>query len=521
MSHLSKNKKIIIFYLILAILFINVFSFVFDKKPALNGDNLTYFTLAKSILQGGYTTIANPGNHYTNGFPPGYPLLLSIVMIFTKNIIAFKIYNGLFLLAGVFFLSYTLIKNEENKIWYFLAFSAASLFNPDILSFATMLMSEMSYFFFISLTFFFLYKNNKDNPIKDIYFWLMLVSAVYAYHIRTAAIAIMGGVLLYYLFNKKWYHLILSIAGYVVGLLPWMIRNKIRGLGGSRYLSQMTQVNAWDVNAGTLDAKGMLGRFWENFTTIVTKELPDALFSANVNYRVDATFGEWAIGLVLLALIIFGLFQIKKFNYFFIGLLLTTGATLLPWNGGGGTRYIIAIIPFLYLGLFSSAYFLCKKIINKPVILNAIPIVFAVIIFAIVKPELERWNNIATSDYHPAYKNYLALAESVKKNTPENTLICCRKPTVFYFFSDRQCARYAFSSDDKVVIRKMYDANYKYVVLEQLGYGSTPRYLYPAIKKNPQVFKPVIHLKKPDTYLLEFNRKEAEKVLGIQPPINN
>lgn len=509
-----KNKKQLLGFGILIIVFIKAFSFIFDAKIDLNGDNLEYFTYAKAILKGGYTNLMSPSNHYTNNFPPGYPFLLSFLMLFTKKIVALKIYNGLMLLGGTLLLFHTLRKTNDTKIWLFVAFGTASLINPDVLDFATMLMSEMSYFLFIALSAFFLYKSDKDNPVKDIYFWLMILSAAYAYHIRTAAVAIMGGIILHYLFSKKWKHLGLSIAGYIVALLPWMIRNKIRGVGASRYFSQMTQVNAWDKNAGTLDTKGMIERFGDNLTALITKQIPDAIYSAEVDYNVGATLGQWFIGLILLSLIAYGLFRIKELNLFFIGVLLATGATLLPWNGGGGTRYIIAIIPIIYLGFFSGIYHIAQHFMKNSKLVNTIPAVVLIIIFFAVKPELVKLNEFAKSDFHPAYKNYFTIAKSVKENTPEGTYICCRKPALFYFNADRPAGKYTFSPDDKKMISHMYRANFSYVVLEQLGYGSTPRYLYPTIQKNPKVFKIVLHLKNPDTYLFKFDRKEAEKVLG-------
>lgn len=510
-----KKKPQLLCYIVLAIVFIKAFSFIFDAKIDLNGDNIDYYIYAKAILKGAYTNLVSPSNNYINSFPPGYPLILSMLMIFTKNIVALKIYNGIIFFGGVLLLFHTLDKTNEKKTWLFFGVAIACFINPAILDFATMMMSEMSYLLFIALTAFFLYKSKKDNPIKDIYFWLMLASAAYAYHIRTAGIAIMGGIMLFFLFNKKWKSLGLSVIGYIIFLLPWMIRNKIRGIGSSRYFSQMTLVNGFDPNAGTMDTKAMLHRFVENFSMLVNKAVPDALFSATVDYNSAATLGQWIIGLVLLAIIVFGLLKIKKLNYFFLGVLIATGATLLPWNGGVGTRYITAIIPILYLGLFSAIYFLAERFAKKTFIVKAIPIVLALIVFVTVKPDLINLNKQAKADFHPAYKNYFAIAKAVNKNTPKDAYICCRKAQLFYYFANRPCGGYAYSKNDKEVILKMYNAKFDYVVLEQLGYGSTFKYLYPAIQKNPQVFKMVMHLKKPDTYLFQFNKEEAEKLLGI------
>ncbi len=50
----------------------------------------------------------------------------------------------------------------------------------------------------------------------------------------------------------------------------------------------------------------------------------------------------------------------------------------------------------------------------------------------------------------------------------------------------------------------MTDKDVDYVILEKLGYSSTNRCLFPAIKRYPEKFKIVKHLKDPDTYLIKF-----------------
>lgn len=513
MKNQTNNKLIFIYAAVLIVIFIKAFSYSFNPKIDLNGDNLSYYFYAKAVLQGGYTDIMSVANKPTNNFPPGYPLLMAGIMLFTKNIIVIKIFNGILLLGGIFMLVYLLYKNDRALKELYFAMAAVALINPAILHFTTMMMSEMAYFFFIILTGFFLYKTSQSNPVKDPYFWLAVFSAAYAYHIRTAAVAIFGAVIFYYLFYKRWRHLFLFFAGYVVCLLPWIIRNKVLNVPSSRYFSQMMQVNAWDKNAGTLETSGMFERFGTNIRDIITKQIPDALFSIKVDYNASATFSEWIIGIILVALIIFGLFKIKKLNFYFIGVILATGAILMPWNGGGGTRYITSVIPILYLGLFLGVYQLFTLITKSPIILRLFPFAMALIVFAMVKPGLEEQHKIAKADFHPAYKNYFRIAEEVKKQTPPNTIICVRKPSLFYFFAERPVGKYIFSPDDKKMIEHMYKSNFSYVVLEQLGYGSTPKYLYPTIQKNPKVFKVIMHLKDPDTYLLQFNREEAKKLL--------
>ena len=63
---------------------------------------------------------------------------------------------------------------------------------------------------------------------------------------------------------------------------------------------------------------------------------------------------------------------------------------------------------------------------------------------------------------------------------------------------------YKNTLDKEEQIKYLQSKGTDYVVLEQLGYSSTGRYLFPAIQRYPKKFKVIIHLKNPDTYLMKF-----------------
>ncbi|MBO5874788.1 MAG: hypothetical protein J6Q35_07165, partial [Rikenellaceae bacterium] len=69
------------YQIILAVVFLFVYSWCFDVKLDLNGDNATYISLARNIADGlGYSTINPDGVKPTSTYPPGYPALLSVFM---------------------------------------------------------------------------------------------------------------------------------------------------------------------------------------------------------------------------------------------------------------------------------------------------------------------------------------------------------------------------------------------------------------------------------------------------------
>ena len=135
---------------------------------------------------------------------------------------------------------------------------------------------------------------------------------------------------------------------------------------------------------------------------------------------------------------------------------------------------------------------------------NPHPLFLLIFIFLFI-PKINELKAQAKSKYPPNWENYFATARWVKNNTNKDVVVCCRKPVMFYLFADRHTTGYKNTLDDQELIESLIKNNVAFVVLEQLGFGSTYRYLYPAIKKNPELFPAVFHLKNPDTYLLKFN----------------
>ena len=103
----------------LALIFIVSFSYIFDSKLDLNGDNCNYFMLATSLVQGhGYANLMSADYTPSNLFPPGYPLLMSIVRLFTDSIFPQKILNGLFLLGSSLLLFFFIRRNKFNACFF-------------------------------------------------------------------------------------------------------------------------------------------------------------------------------------------------------------------------------------------------------------------------------------------------------------------------------------------------------------------------------------------------------------------
>ncbi len=513
------KKKDLIYLTLIFIASLVAYNYIFNEKIDLNGDNLSYFFCAKSLVTGnGYSSPLSIPSLPTAVFPPGYPIILTLGMFISKNIVFLKWINWGLLVASIFLL-YDIIKRITNNKEIALLTCIFSVTNYYLLEFATMMMSEMTYLFFSVSAIWLLIKINDENKvkIKTPGFYVMLFCISYAYHTRSFGYALFGGFIFYFLFKKQWKELLLTIGSFFILSLPWKLRNKSLGLG-SRYFSEMMMVNNKRPEEGLISLSDFIDRIADNLKILISKSIPDSLFpvmDVKYGWHQPSSALNWIIGGVFLLIIIWGLVKMPKGRFLFLGYFLAAGGLLSIINmGGGGNRYFIPLIPLVYFvflwGVFST--------INQYIIKNqkkntAIFILATILLLFFSIPELESLHNRNKSEFHPAYKNYFSIAQSVKINLPPKTKVICRKPSLFHFYSECQVSRYKYSLETKEVIEDLVNKNADYVVLEQLGYSSTPRYLYPVIKEYPQLFRTIIHLKNPDTYLLYFEKEKAVQVL--------
>ena len=496
----------------LIIVFIVSFSYIFDSKLDLNGDNCAYYMLATSIVQGhGYADITTAAYTPSNVFPPGYPLLMTVVRFFTESFLPQKVLNGLFLLGSAILLFFLIRKNKLSDQIAFVTASAI-LLNYQVLHFATMMMSEMSFLFTSVLACWFICKMDEKKAFwKDPFFYLAIITAAYNYHIRTQGIALIAAILGYFLFTRQWKQMLGFAGGFILCLLPWMIRNKIAGLGQSRYIDMIASSNHWRPEEGTLEIWGIISRFFDTFRMLVTQAVPDSILPYIASdYGATPWYG-WLIAIVVWTFIAIGIWQFGKYKYLFLFYILATFGVISIFSTPSGNRYITPLVPYLEITLLIGIYTSLSAGVRKLKIAKQFSPWILVLLFLFCSfPKLESLRAIKTMPYPANYQNFFKIAEEVHKQVPPTTVVCSRKPELFYMFSKTAVTMYAWTDNEKELIKGLIDSKVEYVVLEQLGFSSTARYLYPAIQKNPDLFPIVMHLKNPDTYLLKFDKEKAK-----------
>lgn len=515
--------KYAVFPLLIAAAWVLLANYTFNSKPDMNGDNFCYYIYASSLAEGnGYCDLSAPGSPATSNFPPGYPLLMTPLRMITDSIVAQKWLNEVFVLCSILLLYFALLALDLPLSISFTA-AFAGLFCPRLLHFSTMMMSEASFLFASMVVFYALIRmsRHEESPwgeLKSAWLYVMIAALVLTYHIRTQGVALAAGVLLVLLVRKRWAALGVTLTGFVVGCLPWMLRNKIAGLNGNRYLDSIMVANPWRPEMGTISFGEMIERFFQTLKMLLFNAFPSTVVPFAKANCDDPTY-TWQLyllGTLLVVLMLYGAWKLGKQRWFGIGYVAATLGVISLFSTPSGNRYITSLLPFLTAFLFIGLWATCTWVIQRKWKNMQFPAYILLLLLFLAKPGLEEEHRIAQQKYPANYQQFFAIGKALKKNTAPGTIICSRKPQMLWLYSERAGVNYRYTTDAKELIADLVEKKVDLVVLDALGYSSTYRYLFPAVQQYPQLFpKVLMHYQDTHTYLVSFDRQRAIEELNL------
>lgn len=527
MNILSEKAQMWVKYLVCPLLITVAWywmaSYTFNEKLDLNGDNCYYYTVASAMATGeGYSDISVLGNPPTATYPPGYPILMTPLRMITDSIVAQKWQNEVFVLCSLLLL-YLLLLRLKLPISVAFTASFAGAFLPRLLHFSTMMMSEASFLLTGVAAMYFLVRMAEHeekwySELKTPWPYLLILAVVLNYHIRTQGIALMAGVCLCLLVRMRWASLATMMAGFVLGYLPWSLRNKMLGLSNTRYLDMVMMANPWQPEAGALSVPEFIARFFETLKMLIFTAIPSAIFPfADVNPdQPEYTVGLYVLGGVLVVLMLLGCWQLGKIRWAMIGYVAATLGVIAMFSTPSGNRYLTGILPMLTVALVVGAWWCVEKLVQLKWKNAFVPAFVFLPLLLMAKPALVAEHESARQKFPMQYQQFFSIGKQLRKTAPADAVVCSRKPQLLYMYSQRPGICYKFTPDAKELIEHLVTRKVDYVILDALGYGSTPRYLWPAVQTYPQFFpKVVMHYENTHTYLVEFDRARAAKELGI------
>jgi hypothetical protein len=485
----------------------------FDPKPFLGGDNATYILLAKGLVQGkGFRDIWAPGMPPHTQYPFGLPLLLTpFVAVFPHSVIPMKFFVLALALVS-FILVHAFFKDAFTE-GQRLALMILLALSPALLQFSHWVLSEVPYLCVSFLGLFLL--KDREASFKDWRFWLGLLAIAFAYHIRTAGIALVIALPLFLLLKRKWKASGIALIVLFLLLLPWTLRN--RGLseeGG--YLRQFLLKDSYNPALGYAALSDIISRFGTNLKIYALGVVPGFVFPP----LGDTTSGGILvlIGLLASALCLWGLFSQARQRLLLshVYLVCYLGVALLWPSVWSDFRFLLSILP-LILGVFLSGAFSLSGILwkLKPkaigtllVALSALTSLWVVLtgIPGQATNTMAYLRGDEFAGYPEPYVTFFQAADWVKANTEPNAVVISRKPTLFYLRAERPSFIYPFSPAPESLASAIEKNRADYIVVDQVS-GTTQRYLIPALRPGiPDRYELVHQTPEPATYILRIKR---------------
>lgn len=477
-----------------------VYAFIFDSKLDMGGDNAGYYILGRALLQGeGYTNIHIPGTPAASHFPPGYPALLAVAMLFGKSFTWLKVVNGILFGATLWWFRSIAEKATGSTAFAWVAVLLVGL-NSHLLRSSTIMMSEIPYTAASILALWTLLRWDPESKAfyRSYDFWLVVVLASAAFYIRTAGIALGAGIGLYLLFERRWAAAFTFGGAFFALYLPWVLRGRAVD-AGSAYVDQLLSVNPYRPEEGQIDVSGLWDRIAENAGRYLGQELPNSMIpSLTVDYNPEAPVSHPFVGLLLLGFIAYGIVRLPKLRWLVAGYVLASFAIFLVWPSVWyGVRFIQPLVPVLVLSAVYGAWELLRRVLP-----SWNPWWFAALGLLLLAP-VRTLNDEAKLDYPMPYQNYFRLGEFAKANVPADAQFATTKPALWYLFAERKATRIPTEADPALFMQRLQEEGLNYVVVDQLGYGSVGRYFVPAYQAYPERFELVAQLPNPDTYIFK------------------
>ena len=467
---------------------------LFDANLSLTGDNAQFINLGRSLADGyglAETIEGEPIPH--TKYPFGFPILLAIThILFPGNLIALK--SLVVLLYAISIpLTYLLIR-EFAAPPMALGASALCLASPHLLDYSHQVMSEIPFLLCSLIALLLLHRAQKSNTLSTLA--LAIIAIIAAYYIRSAGIILVGTGILFFALHKKWKETGIIAIGSLLLALPWQIRNA--SLGGTPYIQQLLSINPYRPEEGMLTFATLTERILENLEFYGIHIIPHIFLPSfiDANYFVGGFFS----GLILYALIA-GLLKRHLLIVYLTCYLILYILWPYVWSD---TRFLVPAIPILFYAILTSMDELLKllaKALKKTASRAGVVLFFLLLLGSNIYETHALSQRIGWLP--PNWNNYFAAAEWIKNNTEPDVKIACRKPYLMNAITNRKAAGYAWKTPDEV-IADFEKKSIEIVVLDHLGFRSTPEFLVPAIQVYRNRFAVLHIIRNPDTYVLKF-----------------
>lgn len=463
------------------------------------GDNAQYITLAKSMVSGnGFCNINFPDSPPETRYGFGYPLLIAPVVYFLPdNVIALKLVTVLFTIFSLFAI-YRLFGKLADfpTATIIMILSGVSHY---VLEYSHQVMTEIPYLFFSIMAIYFVESYSETDSRVNKHLFLGGLFLAMSYFVRTVGVFLFIAAFGYLFFKRKVEKAALILLCFLVLAGPWFLRNHAIPERAT-YSAEFMLKNPYDPEQGTIT----LSTMWERFVS----------GARHHRHHISSLLGYngqrgW---MFLLPIAMFGFIVSGKrklrFHHIYVPLYFLV-VFLWYWRV---PRFIVPVVPFIFYYFFSGLVHIYGR--KRQIGMVARNLAFLVILVLSFQQDVMIVRREQRPYYYsPQWENYFRIADWVRENVPEESLVMCRKPYLFFLRSARKTVEYPFTRDAEKIVSAIRENEVSYVVLDGFAWTSTTRrYLYPAVLKNKDMFETVVCTgAEPRTLLLRVKLRNNTK----------
>lgn len=336
-----------------------------DRVIGLQADDAWYVLLARALAEGrGYELINAPTPGLMPLYPPGFPLLLSLVFRiapdFPSNVPLLKSLSILSALgAGAVACWY--FTHLRGAPWHFaLALSTAATVAPLLVFLSTgMLMSEPVYLLVQMMAIALVERGAQHQDAVRTPLIAGLIAG-FAMLVRTAGIGVIIGGLIYLLLKRRRRAALTFVLGAAALVAPWAIYAQINaptpaqqcehnGYIVRSYAEQFWHRSAGSPHLGSVGVRDLPERVWQNAVRMTTRDAGELSAARLYYFLEDAGAGAAALSLALSALIIIGYIASWRRGPTMAEVFIAPTLAIIllwPWDT---LRFLVVLLPF---GLF-------------------------------------------------------------------------------------------------------------------------------------------------------------------------
>jgi hypothetical protein len=462
------------------LLFLTIYLLRLDRVAGLIVDDAWYVLLAKSLASGqGYTIINSPSPGILPFYPPGFPLLLSLVFRFAPefpaNVWLLKSVS-IAAMLGVGVMSYRyFVRDRALPRLVAFGIAAATVFYPAQVFLATStVMSECMFMLVQLLTIVVIERVAREGQSKRAWGYALAgaVLASYAFLTRSVAVGLIVAVFAYLLKERLIRAALIFAAAAALFVGSWMLYARAHAptaeqraeQGGNivqSYATQFWQKTAGVVSSGTISADDLPERVWKNASEIVKYDM--GAFGFYMLFRslepgevrhVEEELRTFSLVLSLLVLVGFVAAARERVTLVEFVLPLSLMVTLL-W-GWEQFRLLLPSLPFFifYLLMGVRAVHRLYQRLHEAANPRAQWIAVAVVVWCFVSFNLYANVKFILRKYDPvpaersrwirAFEENEEVLKWAQENLPKSEVVAVQNPALLYLYTGHKTV----ASDD-------------------------------------------------------------------------